>query len=189
MRISKEPEVRKQEIIDVAMKVFAEKGYEAATMKDIAKEADVVAGLCYHYFQNKQELYNIAVTQYAKECSRAFISIFQQTELTLDECLDAMERISISQEHGYGYKYKEFFNKEGNELFHKQLELYMSKEIFPYMQKYVACLAERNEIHTEDSGLLAHFLWSGQSSVMNEESVPVEKRVAFIRDIFKKILG
>ena len=29
MRISKEPEVRKQEIIDAAMGVFAEKGYEA----------------------------------------------------------------------------------------------------------------------------------------------------------------
>ena len=28
MRISKEPEVRKQEIIDTAMKVFAERGYE-----------------------------------------------------------------------------------------------------------------------------------------------------------------
>lgn len=186
MRISKEPEVRKQEIIDVAMKVFAEKGYEAATMKDIAREANVVAGLCYHYFQNKQELYKTAVTQYAKECSSAFISIFKQTELPLDECLDAMEKISISQEHGY--KYKEFFNKEGNELFHKQLELYMSKEIFPFMQNYIACLAKRKEIQAEDTGLLAHFLWNGQSSVMNEESVPVEKRIAFIRKIFKKIL-
>lgn len=42
MRVSKDPEIRKQEIIDVAMQVFAEKGYETTTMKDIAKAADVV---------------------------------------------------------------------------------------------------------------------------------------------------
>ena len=41
MRVSKDPEIRKQEIIDVAMQVFAEKGYETTTMKDIAKAADV----------------------------------------------------------------------------------------------------------------------------------------------------
>ena len=57
MRVSKDPEIRKQEIIDVAMQVFAEKGYETTTMKDIAKAADVVPGLCYHYFKNKHEIF------------------------------------------------------------------------------------------------------------------------------------
>lgn len=47
------------------MKVFAEKGYEVTTMKDIAREMNVASGLCYHYFQNKQMLYETAVTQYA----------------------------------------------------------------------------------------------------------------------------
>ena len=37
-RISKEPEVRRQEILDTAMSVFMEKGYEAATMRDIAPD-------------------------------------------------------------------------------------------------------------------------------------------------------
>ena len=48
-RISKEPEVRRQEILDTAMDVFMEKGYEAATMRDIAAAMHVVPGLCYRF--------------------------------------------------------------------------------------------------------------------------------------------
>ena len=42
----------KRKIFETSMKLFAEKGYETTTMKDIAKAADVVPGLCYHYFKN-----------------------------------------------------------------------------------------------------------------------------------------
>ena len=42
MRISKEPEVRKREIADNAMRLFCEKGYEATSMKDIARAVNVV---------------------------------------------------------------------------------------------------------------------------------------------------
>lgn len=183
MRVSKEPEVRKQEIIDAAMRVFAEKGYEAASMKDIAGAADVVAGLCYHYFHSKQELYETAVTQYAQECSEAFISVFKQTHLTLEEVLALLEKILLNQ--APEYKYKEFFDKEGNEFFHKQLELYMSKAVFPYMHHYLNCLAERGDIPCEHTNLLAHFLWAGQLAVVSDETVPMGERIEFM----KKMIG
>lgn len=186
MRISKEPEVRKQEIIDVAMKVFAEKGYEATTMKDIAKEAGVVAGLCYHYFQNKHELYETAVTQYARECSRDYVRVFSQTEQSLEECLERLEEIMLKQDAEY--KYKNFFDKAENELFHKQLELYMSKEIFPYVQKYLECLAKRNEIRCECPKLLAQFLWNGQMAVMNDQTVSIGERITFGREMIRRLL-
>ena len=41
-RISKEPGVRRQEILDTAMSVFMEKGYEAATMRDIAAATEQI---------------------------------------------------------------------------------------------------------------------------------------------------
>ena len=64
IRISKPPEERKQEIMDTAMVVFAEKGYEQTTMRDIAEAVGIVPGLCYRYFESKQVLFEAAVRRY-----------------------------------------------------------------------------------------------------------------------------
>jgi AcrR family transcriptional regulator len=47
---------RREELLDAALVVFAAKGIDGASMKDIAAAAGVAAGLLYHYFQNKQSL-------------------------------------------------------------------------------------------------------------------------------------
>ncbi|NIW45213.1 MAG: TetR family transcriptional regulator, partial [Gammaproteobacteria bacterium] len=45
-------ETRREEIIDAALRVFSEKGFNAATNKDIAKAAGIRSpGLIYHYFE------------------------------------------------------------------------------------------------------------------------------------------
>lgn len=46
----------RQLMIDAAYKVFAEKGIDAATMLEIAAQADVGAGTVYNYFDSKDEL-------------------------------------------------------------------------------------------------------------------------------------
>ncbi|NJN15386.1 MAG: TetR/AcrR family transcriptional regulator [Oscillochloris sp.] len=56
-RDDQEFEQRRQQIIDGALEVFAEKGYERATNKDIADSAGIRSpGLIYHYFQDKFDL-------------------------------------------------------------------------------------------------------------------------------------
>lgn len=49
-------EERQTQILAAAMKVFAKKGFERATIKDIAKEADIAEGSIYNYFKNKDDL-------------------------------------------------------------------------------------------------------------------------------------
>lgn len=43
-------------ILDSAVKVFAEKGYEGTRISDIARDAEIAYGLVYHYFKNKEEI-------------------------------------------------------------------------------------------------------------------------------------
>jgi len=47
---------RRNQILDAAAKVFAEKGFHPATIKDIATEAGIAHGSIYTYFENKTAL-------------------------------------------------------------------------------------------------------------------------------------
>ena len=46
----------RQRILDAAIALFAEKGFAATTMRDIAAAADVSIGLAYRYFARKEDL-------------------------------------------------------------------------------------------------------------------------------------
>lgn len=54
MRITKEPEERKQEILDTAMRLFYEKGYEKTSITDIAKAIGVAPGIVLPIFSVKR---------------------------------------------------------------------------------------------------------------------------------------
>ncbi len=55
-RTSKVVEDRREQILDAAMRVFAEKGFSKATNRDVAREAGITTGLIYYYFENKEAL-------------------------------------------------------------------------------------------------------------------------------------
>ncbi|HLZ56758.1 MAG TPA: TetR/AcrR family transcriptional regulator [Ktedonosporobacter sp.] len=60
-RTPKIVEDRREQIIDAAMRAFAQKGFSGATNKDIAREAGITPGLIYHYFENKEALLNAII--------------------------------------------------------------------------------------------------------------------------------
>jgi AcrR family transcriptional regulator len=47
---------RRRQILEAAVKVFAEKGFHASRVGDIAEEAGIAYGLVYHYFESKEDL-------------------------------------------------------------------------------------------------------------------------------------
>ena len=74
---------RQNTIISAAEKVFMSKGFENATMDDIAEEAEFSKGALYTYFQSKNELclsivlrgLKVIVTEFEKVTSEKTISI------------------------------------------------------------------------------------------------------------------
>ena len=49
-------ELRKKQILDTATKVFAQRGFQEATITEIAKEAKVSEASIYEYFSTKEGL-------------------------------------------------------------------------------------------------------------------------------------
>jgi TetR/AcrR family transcriptional regulator, fatty acid metabolism regulator protein len=47
-------EERRRQILDAAVRAFAQKGYHACRVSDIAEEAGVAYGLVYHYLESKE---------------------------------------------------------------------------------------------------------------------------------------
>lgn len=56
-------EERRSSILEVALRLFANKGYESTSISQIAKEAGISKGLIYNYFESKEALLKSLVTE------------------------------------------------------------------------------------------------------------------------------
>src|SRR4051794_36597959 len=53
----REKEARRQQILEAARSVFFEKGFDSATIEEIAQRTELSKGAIYLYFPSKEELY------------------------------------------------------------------------------------------------------------------------------------
>ena len=66
---------RRQQLLQVAMRLFSEKGFSGTTTKVIAKAAGISEATVFKHFANKDELYSAILDQ--KVCNRAFPNPFE----------------------------------------------------------------------------------------------------------------
>lgn len=186
-RISKPPEIRKQEILDTAMRLFCEKGYEATSMADIAKELHVVQGLCYRYFPSKQALFDAAMQQYVEECSADFIQIIHDHSKTIQERMTIISALMADEEKTS--RYHAFYHRPGNEALHEMLSIRMCKYMIPHVQQELEQLCRDGTIRVEKPELLTEFIMYGQLSLLQDQEEPYPVRLRQIRIYIEKLLG
>ena len=85
MRPSVEPE-RREQLIAAAARVIARSGYDAATVRDVAREAGVSTGVIAYYFEGKDDLF----AHVLRSASRAFRARLQQAR---DAAVTPRERL------------------------------------------------------------------------------------------------
>jgi len=56
---------KKQHLLEAAIRVFANKGFDDASMREIAAEAGLTTGAIYHHYKNKDDLFYDAVKEAA----------------------------------------------------------------------------------------------------------------------------
>ena len=130
MRVTKEPEVRRQEILDTALKLFGEKGYEKTSIADIAKAIGVAQGLCYRYFPSKEALFDSAVEQYADVLVGAVCRALKKTRANTGPCGRLLKTMPATVEER-DTKYYSVFHGAANKKFHDQLSLKVCEKLVP----------------------------------------------------------
>ena len=166
MRITKEPEERKQEILNTALRLFQEKGYEKTSISDIAKDIGVAQGLCYRYFPSKESLFDSVVDQYAEMLTSAHLRPFQ---------------IPADVENDDDHYYPMFHGIE-NKKFHDQLALKVCEKLIAPTTKILQSAQEHGEIHVDDIDTAASFCVYGQLGILLNENMSPDERKKRIQD-------
>jgi AcrR family transcriptional regulator len=147
----RDPEDKKQRIMNSAIKVIAEKGYNGASTALIAKEAGVSQGIIFHYFGNKEELFWTMLKEKAELFERELMQnlrdekdVIKKIEIALITFVKLIEKedqfyeVVIKQIRGSGLNLEKL-NKVGvmkfqtliNELIIEGIEQGVVKKIDP----------------------------------------------------------
>jgi len=91
-RKEREKEIRRQQIMDSAKKVFASKGFCDATVDEIAQEAELSPGTLYLYFKNKDELHAVLHIKILKVLIEKIENTYHQDKLSPEEKIKALAK-------------------------------------------------------------------------------------------------
>jgi len=86
---------RRQEILQAALLVYAEQGYSATEIGDIAKKAGLARGLVYHYFENKQHLFRQLHEHVMDKTQQTTVAHFEKEGSVFELCGDYARLVCI----------------------------------------------------------------------------------------------
>lgn len=172
MRIVKDPEVRKKEILMGALKVFSKKGYDKTTITDIAKELGISQGLCYRYYASKEDIYDAALEEYSDYIVNSNVKRFNNDKRSFKEKImdfsghvEEYQSPESDNELMYG-----LFHGENSQKMHDQLMMKTASKLVPYIKNELQAAKDNGEIQISDIDTFAYFFVYGQVGMLINES-------------------
>ena len=175
-RISKPPEVRRQELLNTAMELFTQKGYEETSMGDIAKAAGVAQGLCYRYFDSKQKLFQEAMDQYVRLCCERFLPVIHDRTRTIRERIGRMAREILETDQNSAHS--AFYHAPGNQTLHEELSLKICQYLLPHVTEELRLACGSGELSLKYPEAAASYLLYGQIGLLSGSPLPPQDRAA-----------
>lgn len=157
---SKKPEIRRQELIDIADALFTEKGYEAVSVRDILEVVNGAPGMFYYYFKSKQEIYMAAMEQYITRRLERKCKIMEDEEVPFENKLPVFR--SMVEEDIQGYVDR-FVPQENASISDNSYKLYdlvhmLSQMVVPYSKFILQGIREnklKNRFHVTEENVEA----------------------------------
>ena len=144
----------KRKIFETSMKLFAEKGYDATSIKEIKTKVEMAKGTLYYHFSSKEEIFNFLIEEGIKLLQN---SIDIKTE-KLENYIDKIKAIVLI-EIKIVNKYENFITILLSQFYGKEARNKMcQKHVFEYIgkiEKIVQEGIEKGEIKDGDTRAIA----------------------------------
>ena len=186
----KQPEMRKQELLQIATRQFVTQGYEKTSIRSIVGEAGGEIGMFYHHFASKDEIFRAVLEQFNADYVREAKTIVetsgeQRFAWVLETLLTALENSIAS----YSEMDIQAMDAQILAILHHNTLVTLR----PCIADMIDIYARKGEVAPlpgVDSNLMAEFLLSGISAVVHDRSMTdmVSKKEA-IRTLSFRLLG
>lgn len=98
---SKKPAERRKELVDAAARLFAEKGYESTSVRDILDAVGGAPGMFYYYFKSKQDIYVAVMEDFISERMDRKCSVMANKDKPFDERIAALRSLVADNVYEY----------------------------------------------------------------------------------------
>lgn len=136
MRVVKEAEERKNEILDIAEKLFCTKGFDNTSTNDILNEIGIARGTLYYHFKSKEDILDAMIGRLSSQITGKAATI------ALDESLPVLERLtntvlSLSVDNDLGHMIMEQVHRPQNALMHQKMQGILLSKVNPLISKII----------------------------------------------------
>ena len=104
-RISKAPEERKQELIEVATKLFESRGYENVSVRDILSEVNGAPGMFYYYFKSKEDIFLACMECYFSERLKVKVDILKNKEIAYEVRIKTLRELIVNDINQFAQRF------------------------------------------------------------------------------------
>lgn len=131
MRVVKEAEDRKNEILDVAERLFGTKGFDSTSTSDILNEIGIARGTLYYHFKSKEEILDAMISRVMNRLVKRAEAIAAQKSVPVLQRLTMM-MLSLNVSDGnFEQELLKQMHKPQNALMHQKMEKSLLSGINP----------------------------------------------------------
>ena len=131
MRVIKDADQRKNEILDAAEHLFGTKGFDNTSTTDILNETGIARGTLYYHFKSKEELLDSMISRMTKRFVEKARKIAEQKEVPVLKRLTTM-MLALNGNHGnFNQEILQQVHKPQNALMHQKMRNCLMSEINP----------------------------------------------------------
>ncbi|MBE6023270.1 MAG: TetR/AcrR family transcriptional regulator [Cellulosilyticum sp.] len=138
MRVVKEAEERKNEILDKADQLFSRKGFEGTSTNDILEAVGIARGTLYYHFKSKEDIMDALIERYNQQILNAAKQAAQNQKLTVYErIIKVVLSMNISQYSQESEGIIEQIHKPQNILMHQKIQKVIIHSITPILSDLI----------------------------------------------------